>query len=182
MSGTYEVRLTVPPATYCTPRSTSVPVVVHHSETARRTVVDADLTAPGPVVLGSFFFEAPTNARVIVDNKGTADCVAVDALELVPTNAQRPSTGCMSATALNFEPAASVDDGSCIYVGGRGLLRQQWALMPPEKEDELATSSPASVASTSLVVDRGKPLAQSFSCWCTCGTFARRRRRRVFLF
>lgn len=57
LSGTYELQLAVPAAAYCSPRATAVPVVVHHSGTARRTVVSVDLTAPGPVVLGSFFFE-----------------------------------------------------------------------------------------------------------------------------
>ena len=157
VSGTYEVHLLVPGDAYCTPRSTSVPVVVHHSGTARRTVVTADLSAAGPAMLGSFYFDAPTSARVIVDNRGTQGCVGIAALQLVPSSAARPSEGCMNSTALNFEAAASSDDGSCIYVGGRGLLRQQWGLMPPEKEVEIAASSPAAVLQESVDVSQACP-------------------------
>eukprot|EP01046_Picozoa_sp_COSAG06_P000498 COSAG06_NODE_14_length_35011_cov_20.984132_1_plen_3931_part_10 len=165
VSGTYEVRLLVPGDAYCTPRSTSVPVVIHHSETARRSVVTADLSAPGPVVLGSFYFDAPTTARVIVDNKGTEGCVAVDALQLAPSSAERPSVGCMDSAALNFEPAASSGDGSCIYVGGRGLLRQQWGLMPPEKEAEIAGASQASIMQKSVAVNQACPVPGEEAGW-----------------
>jgi hypothetical protein len=165
LSGTYEVKLGVPASAFCTPRATSVPVVVHHSGTARRTVVTADLTAPGPVVLGSFYFDAPMTARVIVDNKGTTDCVGIDFVQLDPVSAARPSEGCMDTSATNFEPAATSDDGSCLYVGGRGLLRHQWALMPPAVQDELATSSPASVLQDSVVVDRACPLPGEEDGW-----------------
>ncbi len=52
VSGTYEVHLLVPPADYCTPRSSSVPVIIYHSGTGRRTVIDADLSSASPVSLG----------------------------------------------------------------------------------------------------------------------------------
>lgn len=169
VSGTYEVRLLVPPAEYCTPRASSVTVVIYHSGTDRRTVIDgADLSPPGPVNLGSFYFDSSANysARVIVDNKGTTGCVGVDSLQLVPSSAQRPSTGCTDSAALNFEAAASSDDGSCIYVGGRGLIRQQWALMGAEVEEKLATASPASILQESVVVDRACPApGENMSGW-----------------
>ena len=159
VSGTYEVHLLVPPADYCTPRSSSVPVIIYHSGTGRRTVIDADLSSASPVSLGSFYFDSTVShgVRVIVDNKGTAGCVGVDALQLVPSSAQKPSTGCTDSAALNFEQAASSDDGSCIYVGGRGLVRQQWALMDADVEEKVATASPASVLQESVVVDRACP-------------------------
>lgn len=71
----------------------------------------------------------------------------------------------MSTAATNYEPAATTDDGSCVYVGGRGLLRQQWGLMPVAVQDELATSSPASVAMESVVVDRACPRPGDEAGW-----------------
>ena len=164
-SGRYEVRLAVPTTAGCSGAS-AVPVVVHHSETARRTVVAADLSTAGSVTLGTFFLAAPTTARVVVDNTGTSGCVAVDKIELVPAAAAHgPSDGCTDSAAVNFEPAATTDDGSCLFVGGRGLLRQQWALLPTDTQDDIAASSPAAVAKTPVVVDRACPRPGDESGW-----------------
>ena len=118
------------------------------------------------VSLGSFFFDAPATARVAVDNTGTTGCVAVSGLELVPASGQRPSTGCTDSAALNFEPAASTDDGSCLYRGGRGLLRQQWGLLPTAAQQAAAAAaSPASVASAETRVDAACPVPGTERGW-----------------
>ena len=159
-SGMYQVKVY---AATCANGATSVPVVIYHSETARRTVETADLSSAGAKVFDNggsgFWFDAPTDARVIVDNSGTSGCVAVDKVEIVPVGsaADGPAAGCTDTSAINYDAAADSDDGSCLFVGGRGLLRQQWALMPNETQYDIAASSPASVARTDLHVDRACP-------------------------
>ena len=76
---------------------------------------------------------------VIVDNSGTSGCVAVDKVEIVPVGsaADGPAAGCTDTSAINYDAAADSDDGSCLFVGGRGLLRQhgQWQQARAVQED-----------------------------------------------
>ena len=50
----------------------------------------------------------------------------MDALVLVLNSTASPASGCTDRTATNFAPEASVDDGSCEWMGGRGALLQSW--------------------------------------------------------
>jgi hypothetical protein len=163
-SARYRLRLLVPSdnaAPQCTPRASNVTVVVYHSDTSRHSVLHMELsTAAGiSIDLGSFLLIAPTQARVVVDNSGSHGCVAVDGLTLTAEGAPSSSSsaGCTLSDAANYDPAASSDDGSCLYVGTRGLLRQTWSWLPTPTQDEIAYSSPAYLADKLLQVPRACP-------------------------
>jgi len=68
-------------------------------ESSFTTVLDSNLiTDPGDYV-----FE-------FTDGGGSGACVSI-----VTTNVTLPSCGCTDATAINYDPTATVDNGSCVY-------------------------------------------------------------------
>jgi hypothetical protein len=130
----YKVSVVIPPAEAgCQPRAPTVTVVVTHNGpgASRSTAVtiDADAAArseTGLAFIGEFRFRAQPageGVEVTVDTSGTSGCVAVDGLRLepvVPDGAQQ-RRGCRNTLAVNFDRLATLDDGSCLFVGGRGI-------------------------------------------------------------
>ena len=165
----YRVRLTVPndaAAAGCAPRATNVSVIVYHSASAHPTVVAANLltTSGLSIDVGVFLFSAPTKARVVIDNTFSHGCLAVDGLTLTPESL--PSSdggGCNLSTAANYD-ADATSDGSCLFVGNRGLLRQTWSFLGPLQED-IATSSPAHQAKKVQHVARACPRPDEEAGW-----------------
>ena len=69
----------------------------------------------------------PCAHNVVFPRRIDADgVVCMDALVLVLNSTASPASGCTDRTATNFAPEASVDDGSCEWMGGRGALLQSW--------------------------------------------------------
>lgn len=155
VSGTYAVSMLVPGNGQCAPRATGVPVVVQHSESAanHHSVVYIDTldhgAAGGTVALGSFYFAANSTARVTIDNTGTAGCVVTGTVTFVLVSTTS-ATGCTWPLAENYDPAAVTDDESCLFIGGRGLVRQSWSLMNFSHRIETAVASELSLAEKSF--------------------------------
>ena len=78
-------------------------------------------------------------ARVVVESRGRSGdggcTLALEQLRLSPIATHHAAVrGCTDSTAANFDPLAAMDDGSCLWLGGRGLRRQQWSFLPPSKQ------------------------------------------------
>lgn len=68
--------------------------------------------------------------QVIVDLQG-AGSLCVVAAELGPRgSALDVRRGCSDSRAVNFDAAVTEDDGSCLYLGGRGVSTQAYSSMP----------------------------------------------------
>ena len=62
-------------------------------------------------------------------------CVAADTILM--RFAGPISTGCTDEAAVNYDAAVTEDDGSCLYLGGRGLGTKSWSAMTtPHKLDD----------------------------------------------
>lgn len=137
VAGFYDVALTVPAsaasAAPCTGGlSVNASVVVRSGSGYTLAVVDlaeAALAPQGEVVVGTFPFLAGATASVTVDTTGTGagTCVAVDSLVLKFSGAI--AGGCIDPLAENYDSTAAEDDGSCIFLGGRGLTAYSWSAM-----------------------------------------------------
>ena len=141
----YRVSVVVPPMEAgCLPRAATMTVAVtHNGPGASRTeavTVRTDAAArseTGRAFVGEFRFRAQAagaGAEVVVDTAGTSGCVAVDGVHLEPVApASTERRGCRDALAANFDRLATTDDGSCLFVGGRGIhlerLEQRCARM-----------------------------------------------------
>ena len=79
-TGRYEVRLFAPPSSN---RATNVPVLIHSADGDQIIPVN-QRQAKGPIVLGSFAFEAGRSGFVEVRNAATDGHVIVDAVQFIP--------------------------------------------------------------------------------------------------
>jgi hypothetical protein len=161
-SGLYELLLRLPSMDECLPRADNVSVVIRSGRGYSLQVVDlrpaqtseADDGDPtetddgdqgefepdngGSVVsLGNHVLLEGATTLVTVDTLGAgADaCVAVDNVLLRFVSAI--SSGCTDSTAENYDADVTTDDGSCLYLGGRGLSTRSWSAMSgPFKTDD----------------------------------------------
>ena len=77
--------------------------------------------------LGNFTFVRGSTPLVTVDNTGTGRaCVAVDGVLMRLKHGL--TGGCSDPGAVNYE-AGVEEDGSCLYVGGRGVTSRSWSAM-----------------------------------------------------
>ena len=61
---------------------------------------------------------------------GADGVVCVDAVVVVLESITPLASGCTDRAAANYAPHATSDDGSCEWVGGRGMLLQSWGTGP----------------------------------------------------
>jgi hypothetical protein len=150
VGGVYEVTLRVPDdatATACPAASrpatgaAAAAAVVYHSDAPSGRTPLSGLDLRTHASLGTFYFAAGSVARVVVESSGSGTgCLALEQLRLSSVATQHAAVrGCTDSTAANFEPLAALDDGSCLWLGGRGLRRQQWSFFPPAKQVTAAT-------------------------------------------
>ena len=83
--------------------------------------------------LGNFTLLKGATSTVTVDNMGThKGCLAFDGVQMT-FRGTVPLEGCTDPLAVNYEPdyptGKMKDDGSCLYLGGRGLTSRSWSVM-----------------------------------------------------
>jgi hypothetical protein len=148
MSGVFQVLLHQPALENAAcPLSKNVSVVIRSGEGYSVKVVDmvagkthdndeAVVGDPRLISLGSVTLVEGATVLVTVDTSGVGQsCVAVGSVEL---RFQEPITaGCTDREAANFNADVAQDDGSCLYLGGRGLTTASWSSMSgPFKLDD----------------------------------------------
>lgn len=142
VSGVYELLLTVPTSiehrnvfpSWCARLSKNVSVVVRSGHGYSLATVDlaaaAGASSAGLALVGSFAILSGASTLATVDASGAGACVAVGGALL---RFKGPiSAGCTDPLAANYDAQVAEDDGSCVFVGGRGLTTQSWSAMNPQ--------------------------------------------------
>ena len=133
VSGVYDLLLSVPaPDASCADRPVNVSVVVRGSGSYMSVTVDmsgGDGTAAELLPLGRFVLLAGATTTVTISGGGAraGQCVAVD--DVVFQFVSALSEGCTDPDAENYDARALKDDGSCLYLGARGVSTQSWTAM-----------------------------------------------------
>jgi len=154
VSGRYELFLRLPAEdAVCWPRARNASVVVRGSGAYSHVMVDLDpggdatstdaVVAPNRrlagaasefpsggsyVSLGEYSLLEGADVLVTLDTTYTGDlCMAVDNVRMVFVAAL--TSGCTDPLAENYDAVVSEDDGSCLYLGGRGVNTMSWSSM-----------------------------------------------------
>jgi hypothetical protein len=80
----------------------------------------------------------------------------------------RPA-GCADPLAANY---GSVEDATCLYLGGRGVVRQSWAALAPAARDKHAAQNAAGWALRSTATEKECPWPGSEAGWAAAVTGA----------
>ena len=151
VSGMYSLKLRVPDTDMtcsAAQRASNVSVIIRAGGTYAHVVVDlrprtsameTDDTDPNEEDVyglgrGGFFVDlgyrnlvAGGSSFVTLETVGAKGCVAADAVLL--SYLGPITSGCTDPLAENFDASISEDDGSCIFIGGRGLASASWSSM-----------------------------------------------------
>jgi len=154
VSGRYEFFLRLPSEDEaCWPRARNASVVVRGSGAYSHVTVDLDPNGdattmdaiassdrrlagtvsefpPGGsyISLGKYTLIRGADSLVTVDTTYAGDsCMAVDNVKMAFVEAL--SSGCTDPLAENYDAVVEVDDGSCLYRGGRGVNTKSWSAM-----------------------------------------------------
>ena len=141
VSGIYELFLRFPTLSElndkpCFPRSNNASVVIRHaggySSVKLNDTSSVDSSGSGFVLasFGNFTFLDGATALMTVDNTGTEGaCVTVGTRALMRFRGPIKSRGCTDHRAENFDVTVEDDDGSCLYLGSRGVESRNWSFM-----------------------------------------------------
>ena len=129
-SGIYEFLLGLPASdASCWPRHVNASVIIRSGSGYTSIPVDMSQggAAGGYAMLGNFTLVAGATTFVTIDTTGSNSCIAADTVLL---RFQEPvSVGCTDPDAENYDADVMFDDGSCLYLGGRGVSMASWSAM-----------------------------------------------------
>lgn len=96
--------------TSCSPNSSYTWEWVDGNGTVLTSGVGTNVANSQHVISSNFIPAVGTYTFIMVDNSAGGNCTTQNSI-----NVNFPICGCTDATAINFDPTATFDDGSCIY-------------------------------------------------------------------
>ncbi len=95
------------------------------------------MTLMGSVVMGPF----PNNTQVVIQvTSNTIECLLTS--QPMAENCNVTGVfGCIDPDALNYNPDATIDDGSCIYVGVEEIENLHFTMYPNPARDQITISN-----------------------------------------